>query len=118
MVLPYSPVVNVTKAGTYLFYIENILNFAIILIPLNCRKKTKPTADFLVSIADQEIKLNNLSIGLPEKFYWDFGDGQQSNEANPKHKYQNYGGYKICLKIENECTHSKCISIYFPSPVF
>lgn len=114
---PNSPVVNVTKAGTYLFYIENILNFCNNIDSIELQEKTKPTADFLVSIADQEIKLNNLSIGLPEKFYWDFGDGQQSNEANPKHKYQNYGGYKICLNIENECgTDSKCISIFISKP--
>lgn len=114
---PNSSVVNVTKAGTYLFYIENTLNYCNKTDSIQLQEKTKPTADFLVSIADQEIKLNNLSIGLPEKFYWDFGDGHFSSEASPKHSYQNYGEYKICLNVENECgLDSKCISIFITKP--
>ncbi len=34
---------------------------------------------------------------------WNFGDGNTSSDANPRHIYQNYGDYIVSLSAENEC---------------
>lgn len=35
-------------------------------------------------------------------FWWDFGDGNTSDEANPRHKYILSGKYKVSLKAMNQ----------------
>jgi len=35
-------------------------------------------------------------------YYWDFGDGQYSNEQNPKHSYENEGTYNVKLTVEDK----------------
>ena len=52
-----------------------------------------------ILVANRENKLYNYSSGSPEKYIWDFGDGEQSNEFEPKHEYKLPGKYKISLKV-------------------
>lgn len=35
-------------------------------------------------------------------FHWDFGDGQTSDEKNPKHVYENTNVYTVTLKIDGD----------------
>jgi PKD repeat protein len=39
--------------------------------------------------------------GLPETWYWDFGDGASSDESSPLHIYSEAGIYDVCLTVEN-----------------
>lgn len=50
---------------------------------------------------------------------WDFGDGTESNEWNPFHKYEKPGTYRVCLKIAffEGCTKEVCKTILIPEPV-
>jgi gliding motility-associated-like protein len=64
---------------------------------------------------------NNTSLAGTD-FYWDFGDGTQSNEVNPVHVYQNVGTYHITLKVVDTSTCNKEDSTYldikvYPKPV-
>jgi PKD repeat protein len=43
----------------------------------------------------------------PVKYYWQFGDGNASNEVEPKHSYQQPGTYQVQLVIENEYGRSE-----------
>ena len=51
------------------------------------------------------------------KLTWDFGDGQTSNEANPLHKYEKAGTYKVSLTVEGFGTRTYPIMIYDIAPV-
>lgn len=51
------------------------------------------------------------------KLTWDFGDGQTSNEANPLHKYEKAGTYKVALTVEGVGTRTYPIMIYDIAPV-
>ena len=47
-------------------------------------------------------ELNNIStVGV--EYYWDFGDGNTSTEANPTHTYTEEGEYELILKVNNNC---------------
>ncbi|OQP61362.1 hypothetical protein A3860_06535 [Niastella vici] len=64
---------------------------------------------------------NNTSLA-GQTFYWDFGDGSQSNDVNPIHDYPNVGTYTVTLIAvdSNTCniadTTSMQINVY-PKPV-
>lgn len=47
-------------------------------------------------------------------WWWDFGDGQTSQEQNPVHEYASAGNYNVCLTVANSCNSlSKCDSVIF-----
>ena len=48
---------------------------------------------------------------------WDFGDGQTSNEANPKHKYEKAGVYTVTLTVDCAGSKSSPLMIYDIAPV-
>ncbi len=67
---------------------------------------SKPKAYFtasptLVFIPNTAVVCINQSSADANSFYWDFGDGLSSTETNPKHYYQNEGGYNIYLIASN-----------------
>jgi len=46
------------------------------------------------------------------EWFWDFGDGNSSNQRNPSHSYANAGSYEVCLSVGNECgTTTFCDSV-------
>ncbi len=60
-----------------------------------------PVAKFLVEqekeTAPSEVEFTNQSEKA-EYYEWDFGDGNQSTEINPSHRYLRSGDYKVVLK--------------------
>lgn len=57
------------------------------------------------------VAFKNLSLNA-DSLFWDFGDGQFSNEQNPVHKYTQDGTYTACLKAINNCgEHISCSMI-------
>lgn len=57
------------------------------------------------------IQFNNTSVKTGA-VTWDFGDGQTSNEPNPKHKYAEAGNYKVSLTVEGAGTRTYALMIY------
>jgi hypothetical protein len=45
------------------------------------------------------VQFYDFSIGEPVRWFWDFGDGQVSNEKNPFHRYEEPGVYDVSLTI-------------------
>ena len=45
------------------------------------------------------VQFYDFSIGEPVRWFWDFGDGQVSNEQNPFHQYEEPGLYDVSLTI-------------------
>jgi gliding motility-associated-like protein len=70
-------------------------------------KETVAEADIESAAFDQynsylvnfEIQFWNRSFGNILTYYWDFGDGSESFEENPKHIYQAEGEYEITLIV-------------------
>jgi large repetitive protein len=46
-----------------------------------------------------EIQFWNRSFGQITSYFWDFGDGSESFEENPKHTYTSEGEYEISLTV-------------------
>lgn len=60
-------------------------------------------------------RFENLSKGNPSLISWDFGDGMQSNQANPVHTYAKPGIYTACLFVSdtlNNCWDNTCQEIW------
>lgn len=70
-------------------------------------KEVIPNADIESVMFDQynsylvnfEIQFWNRSFGKIVAYHWDFGDGSQSFEENPVHKYSAEGDYEITLTV-------------------
>ena len=60
------------------------------------------TIDSNICSTSDTIYFLNLSTGA-STYLWDFGDGNTSTNANPSHKYSNYGNYNVKLKVTNWC---------------
>lgn len=60
---------------------------------------------------------SDLSTGTYSNWFWDFGDGQSSNDQNPTHVYSQPGLYYVCLTVidslTNLCSDYYCDSVYF-----
>jgi len=84
-----------------------------------------PTAAFThVSVcANDTTFFNSTSLGAPNTFFWDFGDGNTDNTNNPapSHIYVNGGSYNVTLTAgyaATGCTHSIVIPVtVFPRTV-
>jgi gliding motility-associated-like protein len=84
------------------------------------RFETSPEEGFVAL----EVAFNNLSQGAT-RFFWDFGDGQTSDEPSPLHTYLQPGQYQPKLVVDNEigCPDSTQVQvvevweeeIYFPN---
>lgn len=46
-----------------------------------------------------EIQFLNKSVGQVLSYFWDFGDGSESFEENPKHTYSAEGEYEVTLRV-------------------
>jgi len=55
--------------------------------------------------------------GIPNTWYWEFGDGNSSTDQNPIHSYNVEGEYDVCLTITSQygdinCESTECQLIY------
>jgi len=79
-----------------------ILAFLVLLIFVSCDKE--PRANFSVqlpaNVGDTLIFIN--SSENSNRFFWDFGDGNTSEEASPQHAYEKPGTYRVELTAGGE----------------
>ncbi|MBK8557296.1 MAG: S8 family serine peptidase [Lewinellaceae bacterium] len=64
-----------------------------------------PQANFSAMVDGLSMTFSNTSLGA-NTWFWDFGDGQTSTEANPVHVYTEQGVYTIRLTVTNACGES------------
>lgn len=50
------------------------------------------------------LQFNDLTIGSPNTWQWDFGDGASSTLQNPQHTYTNPATYTVCLTVNDSCS--------------
>ena len=63
---------------------------------------SEPDVDFDLGENGLEVSFNNMTQ-FGETFEWSFGDGNESDEINPTHVYEEGGSYTITLTSTNEC---------------
>jgi len=90
--------------------------------PLTVKKDTTCQANFDYqqnSVLEPIIEFTNLSVGENLLHYWDFGDGNTSQEISPIHEFGTFGIYNVVLKVVGlGCADSltKQIEVIGPTP--
>ncbi len=100
-----APVVTYNNPGNYEISLE-IRNSSGAIITAQTDQifiQASPTVDFEQSISGPIVVFNNTASTNTSSFFWDFGDGNTSIDANPNHIYDNAGSYNVELTVSNEC---------------
>jgi gliding motility-associated-like protein len=121
------PTYTYTKAGTY--------NVSLTITTLSGCSETetmpeavrvgdKPKADFFAfnskTCAYKTIEFEDKTMGKPDQWLWNFGDGGTSTEQNPNYSYQDTGWFDVTLIVwNNTCsdTIKKQNYIYIKPPI-
>jgi len=61
-----------------------------------------PMADYGLSRDERTVRFFDRSLRA-DQYFWQFGDGNSSEEANPEHTYATGGDYRITLIVSNAC---------------
>jgi len=67
-----------------------------------------PAVDILTSQIADTMYYENAFVVSNASYLWEFGDGNISNLANPKHKYASMGVFNVCLTVKD--TISGCVT--------
>jgi len=76
-----------------------------------------PIPDFGFEIIGDIIAFSNQTNLPVNTYFWDFGDGNTSNDENPLHGYAEEGTYTVILTIGSVCgfsTIGKSVDIFLP----
>ncbi len=64
------------------------------------------------TLEDLHVHFFDLSYYDPEDYFWNFGDGNTSDELEPNHTYAEKGVYEVCLTVSNIYdTNTSCKTI-------
>jgi PKD repeat protein len=72
---------------------------------INCQSLFDYVTDSLLPL---KVSFINQSIGIANQYIWKFGDGTNSEEYNPQHKYSAPGNYEVCLSVSNNLFPEYC----------
>ncbi|PSR11770.1 MAG: hypothetical protein C7N36_14880, partial [Bacteroidetes bacterium] len=99
------PVVEYATPGTYgvTLYVENNEGSDTYTVPNAVTVLAGPTAEFAYTNNGTTFDFTNLSSANSEDFFWTFGDGNFSNDANPVHTYTAPGTYDVLLEAFSAC---------------
>ncbi len=71
-------------------------------VAFNVTPQPTPISDFIYTINDNTVLFQPLSI-FTSNYYWEFGDGSNSQQSNPIHTYNDIGTYQVSLQSYNFC---------------
>ena len=86
---------NYTVIGTAANGCKDTATFSITPQPL-------PISDYIYSINNNTVSFEPLSIYTTD-YYWEFGDGSNSQQPNPTYTFNNTGTYQVSLHSYNFC---------------
>ena len=98
-------------------YLKQLLLFIVVLSFASC---SKPLANFIIDrtevVAPAEVQFENQSKNAVS-YKWDFGDGNESTEASPTHRYLSSGNYEVTLvALDEKGKHNKYKSRMMVTP--
>jgi PKD repeat protein len=107
-------------SGSYPIYIRSFIG--------DCSDKKNSSIDFFLPVPDftysqviDTFYFQDLStpVGEITSWYWDFGDGYDSDQQNPSHFYEMTGNYTVTLEINTTqgCTQITSRPLVFYIPV-
>lgn len=66
------------------------------------------------SLEEGTVYFVNTSMGTDSEYFWDFGDGTESTEANPTHTFpETDAEYNVCLTVYSlDCEDTFCTTVY------
>lgn len=84
-----------------------------VLVQNSAVQPTYPYVDFdgdTLACTGQNVSFTEQASGTNVTYFWDFGDGNTSTQANPTHAYASEGLYTVCLTVvdENGCDSTYC----------
>ncbi|MBT8506912.1 hypothetical protein AZH53_00515 [Methanomicrobiaceae archaeon CYW5] len=79
------------------------------------------TATPLEGLTGMTVQFNDTSLGAPDTWAWDFGDGATATEQNPSHAYTTAGTYSVTLTaglgaVNDTETKTGLITVTNPAP--
>ena len=94
----------ITKAGSYDLYVEIANEYGNVseLFVDYLEVEDVPQAEVSLDLSNQLLSFSNQNDG-EETYYWDFGDGTESNERAGVHTYTQAGEYLVQHRVSNEC---------------
>ncbi len=70
-------------------------------VSINVVVHQKPTTAFSVDPGEANTFAFASQSTFADKFEWSFGDGEKSEEENPRHVYKSEGSFEVSLKVTN-----------------
>jgi PKD repeat protein len=70
-----------------------------IVVDDKCRPQAQFYASTLQGMGTMSVQFHDQSCGEIDRWYWDFGDGESSQEKNPLHTYKQPGRYSVRLRV-------------------
>jgi PKD repeat protein len=84
------------KDGTIRIFLPKILSKSVVAIFKSDTNKV---------LVNEPLKFQNYSHGLIRDYFWSFGDGKESTEKNPMHKYAKPGNYLVAMVASDGNNH-------------
>jgi PKD repeat protein len=77
--------------------------------PVNIELATAP-GNYQIQSAGQMVSFSSAFNKTASSYFWEFGDGETSQQPNPSHIYKKPGKYNVCLTItdNNSCLSRIC----------
>ena len=104
--ISFSPWIKLVKPGNYKVnaYIssaKNTFSADTLFASVQVYEFAKPAFDMVYSCADSGFLFTNTSVSCQgfSSYKWYFGDGQESVQKNPLHKYASAGTYQVTLVV-------------------
>lgn len=94
---------NLSRSHTMYGKAEELVGFR--LMPIDSEQNVDLKANWDFKIVDRNLRkvaFFDRSVGAISEWYWEFGDGTFSNEANSIHEYDKPGHYIVTLTVRSE----------------
>jgi hypothetical protein len=104
-----SPIPNANQAtyyasnpGNYYVYVQSLGGCYNYTNTLSLSVTPNPTANYQYSVVGNTVSFVN-GASNASTYFWNFGDGNSSTQANPIHSYAQSGTYTVTLTANNNC---------------
>ena len=85
------------------------------LMPLEPAHRPALEADWsfrVVSLKERTVAFQDETVGEATSWKWDFGDGEQSTQQNPQHRYKKGGEYIVNLEVKGPKGESRRAKVW------